>query len=189
MRHESRHWRQHAVLVSLFLIATLGPEILEAQPNSTHATNVASSSDLGDFSSAAIYAELKRRGLDPLRPTASKALRRAYVDYDFAAGGGHNLESSDTVASARRLNNAFVQLALTSLVHVRTVRPGARIKYRLAGEDMILALPQLTNNADDTIPIGLYYFWAERAGKATSQPEPFRVISPTVPIDIEEAAQ
>jgi hypothetical protein len=133
-----------------------------------------------------VYAELKSRGLDPLHSTAPAAVRRAYVKYDFATGGGHNLLSSESSASIKEFNAALSGTALTSVVHVKTKQPGARVKYRLLGEQSMVTLPQLTNDAQDTIPIGLYSFWSERDGKATSRPENFRIIKPAVPIEIEE---
>jgi hypothetical protein len=141
-----------------------------------------------DLSSISIYTELQSRGIDPLLPTTDGALRRAYVNYDFATGGGHNLQTSDSAGSVERLNAALSKTAITSVVNVKTKEPGARIKYRLLGEQATLALPQLTNNAEDTVPIGLYTFWSERDGSASSKPERFRVIKQTVAIEIEEVA-
>jgi hypothetical protein len=166
------------------LLLTMGagfPGSINAQ---THPK--ATALDPGDVSSAAIYADLKARGVNPLKATAPKTLRHAYADYDFALGGGHNLENSNNPASIKSLNEAFNNLGLQSLVKARTEQPGARIKFRLVGKDAVISLPQVTNNAEDTIPIGLYYFWAERNAKATSKPETFRVIKAVVQIDIQE---
>ena len=66
-------------------------------------------------------------------------------------------------------------------------RQSRAIKYQLLGEQTALALPELTNDAEDSIPIGLYAFWSERDGKATSRPETFRIIKPIVPLELDEA--
>jgi hypothetical protein len=161
--------------------------VVGAQQNSLQAAP-SRSVRADDLSSIALYTELQSRGIDPLLPTTDESLRRAYVNYDFATGGGNNLQSSDSAGSVEKLNAALSKTAITSVVNVKTKEPGARIKYRLLGEQATLALPQLTNNAEDIIPIGLYTFWSERDGSTTSKPETFRVIKQTVAIEIEEVA-
>ena len=149
----------------------------------------ATTRELSDFSSDKILADLTERGVNPLRSSASATVREAFVAYDSQTGGGHNFNGTSFAKSAKDLNAAFGNSELTSHVHAYTARPGARIKFRLYGNEEVLALPRLTNDAEDTVPIGLYVFWAERDGKASSKPEPFRVIKPDLVIDIEEGPQ
>lgn len=171
-----------AILLSLSIVS---PRVTNSQQRSPQPPGT-EDARFDDLSSVTIYTELQARGLDPLQPATSAALRRAYVKYDFATGGGHNLQSSESSGSIQELNAALSKTAITSDVSVRTKQPGARIKYRLVAEQQMLALPQLTNNAEDTVSIGLYSFWSERDGNATSKPETFRIIKPIVVIEIEE---
>lgn len=142
---------------------------------------------LDDLSSSAIYAELKARGINPL-VGSSQTLRQAFVRYDSALGGGHNLnnDSENIASSAKSLNAALGQMNLFSDVLVRTAEPGARIRYSLVGESKVDALPQLSNLARDDLAIGIYNIWSERGGTATSTPIPFRIIKPHITLDLEE---
>lgn len=147
-----------------------------------------SSQRFDDLSATAISADLKARGSDPL--LGSTDLRRAFVRYNLALGGGHNLNpgSEDAAKSARALNAAMGELKLTSDVQVHTARPGARIRYKLIGENEVGAFAQLSNAAKDDLRIGIYLIWAERGGSVTSAPMQLRIIKPHVPIELEEKA-
>jgi hypothetical protein len=169
-------------------LAAVAPiALVDAQITSTRTEN--SPARFNDLSSSAIYADLKSRSIDPL-VGAPPALRRAFVQYDSAMGGGHNLnpDAKDAAKSARALNSAIGDLKLTSNVQVHTAKPGARIWYRLIAQTGVGAFPKLSSSSDD-IGIGIYLFWAERKSKATSAPVQVRAIRPRVAVDIEEKAK
>jgi hypothetical protein len=174
-----------ASLVLLLLIGSSSFVIAQQTPSA----GSLKSGEVENLSSKAIYEELKARGIDPLSPSTPAKLRQAFVTYDFETGSGLNLETSASSKSAKQLNEGLQSTTLVSQVQVSTKFPGARIKYHLIGVETVTAIPQLTNNAKDTLPIGLYWFWSERAGNSTSKPVPIRVIRPVVAIDIEETSQ
>ena len=127
------------VALLLLSLSIVLPRFVGAQPSSLQPMDTANAR-FDDLSSETIYTELKSRGLDPLQSTASATLRRAYVKYDFATGGGHNLQTSESSGSIQELNAALFKTAIISVVHVTTKQPGARIKYRLIGEQPMLAI-------------------------------------------------
>jgi hypothetical protein len=186
MRHRYRRCdRERAILLGAFIIAAGGrANILQAQAQPAAAAKHALSRS-ADLSSVAVRSALKSRGLDPLLDTASPTLSNAYAGYKFGSLRGDE-EGPHSDASIKPLNEALTGLAITSIVQPHTARPGARILYRLIGEEDATALPQLTNHADESIPIGIYYFWSERDGRATSERERFVVIRSHVRLDIEE---
>jgi hypothetical protein len=141
-----------------------------------------------DLSSTVIRRELQERGLDLSLKSGSQSLNDALVQYDFQAGGANlNSNSEEILKAIKELNSNLGKTALLSHVTVQTTRPGARIYYQLIGREDAHAIGQLTNHADDDLPIGLYFIWAERDGSATSSKViPFRVIKEVEPIDIEE---
>ncbi len=77
-----------------------------------------------------------------------------------------------------------------SQVTVKTKSPGARVKFQTLGErerrSPDLSSTRLTDLVQ-RLPIGVYYVWTERNGKATSMKEQiFFIVDKEVSIDIEE---
>jgi hypothetical protein len=141
---------------------------------------------LSDLSSALTRAELKKRGIDPL---SVATLRDAFIVYDFHAGSGDNLNSNaeEILKALKDLNTGLGQTSLQSHLSVRTKKPGARVWYRLIGGDDSHQINQLTNRAEDDIPVGFYFVWAERSGRLTSSKTGvFRIIRAKATVDLEE---
>jgi len=144
---------------------------------------------LSDLSSALTRAELKERGIDPL---AAPTLRDAFVVYDFQAGPGNNLNSNaeDILKALKDLNAGLGQTSLQSHLFVQTKNAGARVWYRLIGGDDSHQINQLTNHAEDDIPVGFYFVWAERSGRPTSsKTSVFRIIKSKATVELEETNQ
>lgn len=123
-------------------------------------------------------------GMNQQQQSSANDLTLAFIRYDADCRKG--IIFSEDSASVREFNAVFANTAINSFVKVRTAEPGARIKCQLIGTQSVLTLPQLTNNAQDKIPIGFYFIWAERGDKVTSQREQFRIIQPKVILDVEE---
>ncbi len=66
------------------------------------------------------------------------------------------------------LSNMLARTKLTSSVTFVTDEKGATVKVRLMGQATAFSTDDPTNGAKATVPIGLYYVWTERDGKATS---------------------
>ena len=74
-----------------------------------------------------------------------------------------------------------------STVTFRTPRKdGATVKYKLICRPDVLTAAQVTEGVEP-MPIGIYYVWVERDGKATSPTDRrYRIIRPTVTLDVSE---
>lgn len=66
------------------------------------------------------------------------------------------------------LSNMLARTKLTSSVVFAADEEGATVRLRLMGQPTAFSADDLTNGAKATVPIGLYYAWTERDGKATS---------------------
>jgi hypothetical protein len=147
-------------------------------------------SDPSDLSPAALREELRLRGVDLSAASKPGGLRDALVEYDFVAGKGTNLNSDneEVLKAIQDLNLGLKQISLQSHVSVHTKEPGARVVYRLIGGGDSLQLNELTNHAEDDIPVGLYFVWAERNGHVTSpKTAKFKIIQTRTSIDLEES--
>ena len=135
-----------------------------------------------------VYHELKERGLDPLGGASSPALTSAYIDYHAAVGDSLTLLGSPgAVSSAEALSSKLSETALRSRVRIRTTMPGARVLFRLIGRTAAQRMTQLTNDAFEEMPIGLYQIWSECNGVATSSTsDVFRIIRRQVEVDLVE---
>jgi hypothetical protein len=145
-----------------------------------------------DLSPQAILDDMKRRGVDLNVDHPDRAsLLDAYSAYLLAAGDASNLAMpSDAVRTAQEgLAAELSKSGLQSQVTFRTKVPGARVYYRLAGRERSQPSRALTNEAAERMPIGLYYIWTERSGKATSSTQGplFRIISERLTVTLEES--
>lgn len=79
------------------------------------------------------------------------------------------------------------QGALTSSVTFKTDKPGAFIKYKLAGRNGIYRSDNPTDSTDK-LPVGTYDIWAERNGKPTSKKQRYGIFGVdrtiTIPEDV-----
>ena len=135
-----------------------------------------------------VYQELKERGLDPLSAASPSEVTSAYIDYHATVGDSLTLLGSPgAVSSAEELSAKLSATALRSQVRIRTTLPGARVLFRLIGRSAAQRMPQLTNDAFEEMPIGLYQIWLERNGVATSSTsDVFRIIRRQVEVDLVE---
>jgi hypothetical protein len=135
-----------------------------------------------------VYQELKERGLDPLSAASPSEIRSAFIDYHAALGDSLTLLGSPgAVSSAEELSAKLSATALRSQVRIRTTMAGARVLFRLIGRSATQRMPQLTNDAFEDMPIGLYQIWSERNGIATSSTsDVFRIIRRQVEVDLVE---
>jgi hypothetical protein len=150
-----------------------------------------SSADLSDLSPDTVRRELGKR-VDLSRPSTPQALQDGLVEYGFVAGPGANLNSNseEVLKAIKDLNQGFSETSLQSDLTVHTARPGARVRYRLIGQTDSMQFNQLTNQAEDKIPIGLYFVWSERGGRPTSsETAKFRIIQAKTRVDLEESGQ
>jgi hypothetical protein len=176
------------LVVSAFLVRTPKAVQVKKPSNEPPQKKIQKASDL---SSKIVLSELKARGLDPAKTTTSPKLRDAFIQYDFQANGsGLNPNNKEFMDAAKNLSADLEETSLQSHVTIRTQTPGARVYYRLIGKETVTPFNQLTNDTADDITIGLYYIWAERAGKPTSSKEIiFRVIKKQATVDLVESIQ
>ncbi len=90
-------------------------------------------------------------------------------------------DSEDSIDLARHL----AATGLTSEVSFRTTMPGATIRYRLLCKSEAETAALKTNDALETLPIGLYFVWAERNGQPSSKHR-YRIVEERKPLDIPE---
>ncbi|TAT71036.1 hypothetical protein [Rhizobium ruizarguesonis] len=169
--------------------------VLAAFPHTAYSTSAQTPSiltqpqeDFRDVSSSAVAKDLQERGIDPFTDTRA-GLRTGFISYDMVVSQSHNLNSDQkgVTDAAHALNAGLAYAQLTSMVEVRTSKPGARIRYKLVGGGFPTeAMARLTNASDDSLPIGIYEFWSERAGVETSAHLSLRIIKPKVTVDLEE---
>lgn len=83
--------------------------------------------------------------------------------------------------------------SVKSNVRFRTSKEGARVRYRLHAygevkDAPVLGANELTNaDGSESIVIGFYYIWAERAGVATSSMDAlFKITSKELTVELEE---
>jgi hypothetical protein len=142
----------------------------------------------GRLAAARLSDELAARGVDVRSDSMGEDFRQSYALYDAAYRRGVSLDSAEFRTAAARMNRTLARAGIESFVKVTTAKPGARVRYRLIGESTIQAFGPLTNKSEGDIPIGLYYFWAERSGTPTSRPLYQEILRPRVDIELEEAS-
>jgi hypothetical protein len=183
--------RVYFVLCLMIALAIFSGALIRADQGDA-VSREPSTQTLADLDPNQIYLEAKERGVDLLSRKTDRHLREAFVTLHAAADeSGSQLVSEDKpwTKAAREVSSGLSQTKLVSTMMVRTITPGAQIKYKLIGDSRELTAGRLTNSTSEQVVIGLYHVWAERNGHPSSSEEViYRVIRPEVIIDLAEQA-
>lgn len=141
---------------------------------------------VADLDLNALYSEAKERGIDLRAPSTSRRLREAFLYLDFVGGSAKFGEDKAVREAATVLADELATTGTTSILRVRTGRPGAAVTYRSIARKVPISASQLTNDTQELVPIGYYFIWASHDGNQTPMERVYRVVAKTVEVHLAE---
>ena len=116
-------------------------------------------------------------GTDPQRRQAAVEVDEILLASGLAAPDrssastllGNSNELASVLPRLTHVSERLLHSGCTSTVDFRTSKSGALIHYVPIGRRKVTTGLVPTNETNETLPIGIYHVWTERAGKVTSE--------------------